>query len=635
MSISQAQIDEPTRRQPLRLWPGVVIVALQWLAWFGVPILVPEAALYGVVGGLLAGLVVVAWWAFFSRAPRSERWGALVLVILAMVATRPLLDESVAKGNMGYQFVLYAIPVLSLAFVIAAVATRRLADAPRRAAMIATILLACGGFTLVRSKGLTGDGFPEFAWRWAETPEERLLARAGDEPRAIPPAPAAPPSAGDPAQTEAGREPATPEKSPAARAMHDLAAPEETVADAAGADLETLESTPAAAPSDAEWPGFRGPHRDGVIPGVRIDTDWSASPPVELWRRPIGPGVSSFAVRGDRLYTQEQRGDDEIVACHDVITGQPVWSHRDATRFWDPHVGAGPRATPALDGGRVYTLGATGILNALDGADGTVVWSRDVASDTDTKTPLWGFASSPLVVDDLVIVHGGRLVAYDLATGKPRWFGAAEIGSYSSPHLLTLEGIAQIVLLGHAGATSFAPADGTLLWQHPWPGVGIVQPALIADGDLLISMVDSAAVPIGTRRLTVGRGSGGWSVEERWTSAGLKPTFSPLVVHADHAFGFDGSLLACVDLEDGKRKWKGGRYGSGQLVLLPDQDLLLVVSERGELALVPAMPEQFTELARFQAIEGKTWNQPVLVGDRLLVRNGREMAAFRLSLAGG
>ena len=385
---------------------------------------------------------------------------------------------------------------------------------------------------------------------------------------------------------------------------------------------------------DADWAGFRGPARDGIVRGVQIDTDWSQKPPLALWRRPIGPGWSSFAVHGNLLYTQEQRGDDEIVACYNLTTGEPVWRHRDAARFWESNAGAGPRATPTLSGGRVYTFGATGILNALDARSGSVIWSRNAASDTKRKVPGWGFASSPLVVGHVVIVAAaGTLAAYDVVTGDPRWFGPTGGFGYSSPHLSTIDGVAQVLLLNGEGAISVGPSDGTLLWKHAWRCDSIVQPAVTADGDVLIGSGSGISTEVGMRRIAVVREPGGWIVKERWTSTGLKPYYNDFVVHEGHAFGFDGSILACIDLEDGKRKWKGGRYGHGQLVLLPDQDLLVVLSEEGELALVKAAPDQFTELARFPAIEGKTWNHPVLVGDVLLVRNGEEMAAFRLSLA--
>jgi len=271
-------------------------------------------------------------------------------------------------------------------------------------------------------------------------------------------------------------------------------------------------------------------------------------------------------------------------------------------------------------------------MNALDAATGAVVWSRNVAADADVKVPYFGFVSSPLVAADTVIVAAaGRLAAYDIATGNPRWFGPVGGESYSSPHLVTIEGVAQVLLLNDRGATSVAPADGTVLWEHSWEGGAIVQPALTAEGDVLINALGMSGGG-GMRRLAVARGSGGWTVEERWTSRGLKPHYNDFVVHKNHAYGFDNSILACIGLQDGTRKWKGGRYGNGQLVILPDQDLLLVLSEEGELALVGATPDQFTELARFPVIEGKTWNHPVLVGDVLLVRNGQEMAAFRLSL---
>jgi outer membrane protein assembly factor BamB len=341
-------------------------------------------------------------------------------------------------------------------------------------------------------------------------------------------------------------------------------------------------------------------------------------------------------VQGDRLYTQEQRGEEEIVACYKLTTGEPLWRHKDAVRFWDSEGGAGPRGTPALSNGRVYAFGATGILNALDAASGRLAWSRNAAADAGVETPGWGFASSPLVVGELVVVAAsGRLVAYDVATGERRWLGPTGGGGYSSPHLATIGGAPQILLLRGARTTSVAPADGTLLWEHrAQPGVSIVQPALTEEGDVLVAGGDSMGGN-GLRRLAVAHGPAGWTVEERWLSTGLKPYFNDFVVHEGHAYGFDGSLLSCIDLADGARKWKGGRYGHGQLVLLPEQDLLLVLSEAGELALVKASPDEFTEIARVPAIEGKTWNHPALVGDILLVRNGQEMTAFRLALAGG
>ncbi len=596
------------------------------LARFVLPIAVPEATTAGVLGGVLGGLAVVVWWAFFSRAPRAERLGAVVLVIVALAATRGILHESIRTGMMGVMFFLYAIPALGPAFAGWAVACRSLADGPRRAAMAATILLACGVWTLLRTDGITGAGGSELAWRWAPTAEERLLAQAGEEPAALELPPAVPETRTEPAAESSDEIAAV----PASAAAH---TPEgQLLAKTGGKPAELPLSLPEA-DTGAGWPGFRGPDRNGSIRGVRIETDWSASPPVELWRRPVGPGWSSFAVHGDLLYTQEQRGEDEIVACYNVTTGEPVWRHRDAARFWESNAGPGPRGTPALSNGRVYTLGASGILNALDARNSTVVWSRNAASDTGAKVPTWGFASSPLVAGDLVIVAAsGQLAAYDLATGEPRWFGHAKGTSYSSPHLLTIDGVAQILLLSGAGAASVALADGTPLWEHPWPGFSSLQPALTSDGGVLLS-TSGGAGGIGTRRVAIAHRTGGWAAEERWTSAGLKPYFNDFVVHDGHAFGFDGRILACIDLEDGQRKWKGGRYGNGQLILLPDQDLLLVLSDEGELALVKATPAEFTELSRFPAIEGKTWNHPALAGNVLLVRNGQEMAAFRLSLA--
>jgi outer membrane protein assembly factor BamB len=628
--MSASQTDEPARSEepipsderhpgkPLRVWPGVIVAFVILAARYVIPAIVPDAFLFGLIAGIAGAALIGLWWLVFSRARWYERLGAIILAVVALIATYRVVDRSIATAGMGMLLPIYAIPVLGLALVAGAFVGRHLSDGPRRASIVVAILLACGSFTLIRTDGITGGAGSQLAFRWAATPEERLLAQADDEPE--PPATAA----------ATAEDSGTPLSSPASGPL--TAQPSDSPATSAAGGPTALAVSKPAALLPAEWPGFRGTGRDGIVRGVRIETNWDQSPPVKLWQRPIGPGWSSFAVRGDLCYTQEQRGNDEIVDCYKVSTGEPVWRHRDPVRFWESNGGAGPRATPTIAGARIYTFGATGILNALDAASGSVVWSRNVASDSDTKVPMWGFSSSPLVEGDVVIVAAaGKLVGYDIA-GKLRWLGPGHGGGYSSPHRAVIDGVTQILLLSAAGATSVAPSTGAVLWEHAWDGMTIVQPALISPGEVLISTAGGAG-GLGTRRLAVTHGSGGWNVQERWTSNGLKPYFNDLVVHKGHAFGFDGSILSCIDLEDGQRKWKGGRYGNGQLMLLADQDLLLVISEEGELALVGATPDGFKELARFKAIEGKTWNHPVLVGDELLLRNGEEMAAFKLAIA--
>jgi outer membrane protein assembly factor BamB len=562
---------EARERKPLRLLPGIVIVTLQWLIRFGLPAVMPGdmSVMIAVFAGVLGGLAVAVWWAFFSRARMIERWGAIVLIIVSLLAASRFLDPSIATANMGMMFTFFSIPVMSLAFVIWAAATRNLSDKLRRVTMVITILAASGGWILLRTEGMSSRLHFDFAWRWAKTYEEQFLRQAGSEKMSMP-------------------------------------------------DAEA---------TGLAWPGFRGSERDGIVHGSRIGTDWKKSPPVELWRRPVGPGCSSFSVNGDLLYTQEQRGDKEAVTCYNLTTGKPVWVHSDSARFWDSHAGAGPRATPTLSNGKVYTLGATGLLTVLNANDGSLVWSRNCASDTKTKDSGWGFTGSPLVTGDLVIAAAtGKLAAYDLSTGEPRWVGPDGGQGYSSPQLLTVDGVPQIVLMSDSGAVSLAPADGSVLWKYNWKLDGrILQPAQTAAGDILVS----GGMQNGIRRISVAKEAGSWKIKDQWTSTGIKGYFNDIIIHKENIYGFDGLSLTCISAADGTRSWRGGRYG-GQLILLADQDLLLVLTEKGEVALINADPGKYNELARFPAITGKTWNHPVLVGNILVVRNAREMAAFRL-----
>jgi len=567
---------------------------LMWLARFGL-----KAAIAGFPGFSLAmmwamglGVAVLLWWLLLSRAPWLDRLGGIALMIAGLACAWFFKHESMGPLWLAA----YAFPTACSALVVGAAAASGIAGLRRRLTMAAIVLVACAGWMLLRTDGISGDHVAEFGWRWAKSPEELLLTASAPEPVA----------------------------SKAAEPV----APKTVEIPAAIAESHPLLS----------WPGFRGKDRDGVVRGVRIDANSSAKPPVQVWRKPVGPGWSSFAVAGDLIYTQEQRGEFEVVSCYRLSDGVPVWVHRDAARFFESNAGAGPRATPSIANGRVYSFGATGILNALDERTGALVWSHLVTDDTEamasqtggtSKVPDWGFASSPLVFGDMVIVAAaGQLAAYDAATGKLRWLGAAGGAGYSSPHLADVGGSAQVLLASSRAVTAVSPGDGKPLWSHSWKGFPMVQPAVMADGEILLAAGGDA----GVQRIGVTQAGGAWAVTERWSSNGLKPYFNDFVVHEGHAYGFDGRILSCIDLKDGTRRWKGGRYGNGQMILLAEQSLLLVLSEEGELALVRAVPDQFTEVARFKAIEGKTWNHPVLVGDLLLVRNAEEMAAFRLSV---
>ncbi len=613
-----------------RLWPGVALAGFVLLARFGPSIAMPggqilgmEAGIAGLLGSVVGSLGILVWWLFFSRARWAERLGALAVMGVAVLATKSVAHPSITGAGQGFLIYLMGIQLMTLALVLWAVASRRLSPRAQRGSMAAALLIACGLFAIIRTDGVSSNVLgADYHWRWTPTAEELLLARAAAEPPPIAPAsPAAdtattaPPAVAPPAPSTA-----VAEATPAVTALE------------TGRAMSDGGESRAPDASRVEWPGFRGPARDSVIHGVLINTDWAAAPPSPIWRRAVGPGWSSFAVGGDLIYTQEQRGDEEMVTAYRLSNGEPVWRHSNRVRFYESNGGAGPRATPTLAGGRVFAHGATGIVDAFDAGTGKRLWSHDASADTEVSVPGWGFSSSPLVVDGSVIVaSSGALVAYDAATGERRWLMRSRGGSYSSPHLLTLDGVAQVILMGGRGTTAVAAADGSVLWENAWAGSPMVQPALLPGGDLLITSADAMG-GLGVRRLGLAHGASGWSVAERWTSRGLKPYFNDYVVHKGHVYGFDGNILSSVNLETGERAWKGGRYGNGQLLLLADQDLLLVTSEEGELALVSAKPDKFTEIARIPALNAKTWNHPVLVGDVLLVRNGEEMAAFRLPL---
>lgn len=323
----------------------------------------------------------------------------------------------------------------------------------------------------------------------------------------------------------------------------------------------------------------------------------------------------------------------ETVVCYRAGDGREIWTREIESRFDDPLGGPGPRATPTLTGEGVFALGAEGWLMRLAAGTGEVIWKQDIRESAGRKPPMWGFSSSPLVTDALVIVHAGGgedkgLLAFAVESGELRWSVASGDHSYSSPQRATVAGEDCLLMLSNRGLDLLDPATGAAKLEYPWP-VGdyrAIQPQVIGGDTILL-----ATTSLGTREVRISKGADGkLAAEEGWTSKRLKPDFNDFVVFENHAYGFDGSIFTCLDLETGERAWKGGRYGKGQVLLLENSGLLLVAGEQGQVVLVKASPEAHIEVAEFQALEGKTWNHPVIVGDRLYLRNSQEAACYRL-----
>ncbi|MEM8668366.1 MAG: PQQ-binding-like beta-propeller repeat protein [Planctomycetota bacterium] len=567
---------QPSYKVPL----VVVVVQLCWMVGF--PLLNPGSTIqypffvYGAVP--IAGTLTLLGW-FLSRTPRTRSYQVAVLSIFGslVLSQAILLDPSV---NLVRVFVFQ--PIISSVLVVTMFAVRHQTSKVRLGTVVGVLTVVVAFSCTLRMQGMTGGLIPQFVWRWRPTtePPPRLDRRGHDNAREV--------------------------------------------------------SLPAG-PDDDDWPAFRGPNRDSVVRRPRLILDWGEFPPKELWRTPIGSGWSSFCVVGDCAFTQEQHGSDELISCRRVTTGEVLWSHAVAGRFEDSSSGPGPRSTPGYADGRLYALTATGILIGLDAFTGSSLWQTDLKQLFGLDVPPWGFASSPLVVQDDVIVftgagEGKSVAAFDRVSGALRWNSGNGGHSYSSAHWVSMQGQPQILVASNQGIDSLDPASGTRLWQHEWD-IGfsprIVQPCVLPGDALLLA----TAYGKGTRRLQVEQKDGRWTTEAIWTSRKLRPYFNDLVYHDGFVYGFNGSILTCLDASSGEPSWRKRGFGNGQVLLLQPQSVLLVLSEQGAVSLIEASENDGKVLAQFQALNGKTWNHPVISGSHLLVRNGFEAACYKLMLA--
>ena len=395
--------------------------------------------------------------------------------------------------------------------------------------------------------------------------------------------------------------------------------------------------------TERDHPGFLGQHRNGTVTGVPLEPNWALHPPRELWRHPIGTGWAGFAVVADAAITMEQRGNQEAIVCYNLRSGMELWSHEEPVRFADEH-GDGPRTTPTITDGKVYGFGATGVLTCLDGLSGKVIWRRDTLEDPETFNLLWGMSGSPLLVDGQAIVTPGggpgrAVMSFSSQDGSLVWSNGNDAAAYASPALVELAGTRQLLSFNGVGLRGY-DERGHELWIHPWvtqgeqQRVNVAQPIVVFpagfDTKLAGYVVVSSGYDVGAALLKVEQSGGNWSVSEVWKSRDLKAKMSNFVVRDQFIYGLDNGIMTCLSLQDGKKRWKGGRYGHGQMLLV--DDVVLVQAESGEVVLVEATPDKHRELAKLEALHDKTWNHAALVGNILVLRNDREAAAFELPL---
>lgn len=402
-----------------------------------------------------------------------------------------------------------------------------------------------------------------------------------------------------------------------------------------------------------DFPQFLGPNRRTFTNSVTLDRNWTAKPPSLVWRQPVGAGWSAFSVVNGYAVTLEQKGDDETVVCYRVATGKPIWTYSIKARYENPkwrESGIGPRSTPTIENGKVYSLSATGRLLCLNGVDGKLLWGKDLPKEfgmtpeQDLEAIPFGHANSPLVEGDLVVVpiggpKNGRLVslaAFNKRTGEKVWESGTRHLSQSSPSSAMLAGVNQILIVNENTISGHDAATGQVLWEQAWSG--------ITRGPTNVSQ----AMPAPPNRFFVSRGYGDgaalyeivpaaadglFSTKEIWKSNRVMRTrFTNVAIKDGYVYGLSDGILECIDLETGERVWKQGRYGHGQILLVGES--LLVMTESGEIVLVDASPGGSGQVfGRFQALEGICWNNIALYGPFLLVRNASEAACYRLPLS--
>lgn len=374
------------------------------------------------------------------------------------------------------------------------------------------------------------------------------------------------------------------------------------------------------------WPRYRGSAGDGRSIEKGLASDWPEAGLPQRWSAELGAGYSGISVVDGQLFTMFAIGNDAFATALDAASGKQIWRTRIDKTFKN-NFGDGPRATPTVDDGLVYSVSSGGKLHALKAADGSVVWSKDYVRDYDSQRPEWGFANSPVVEGDLLVtdVGGGDgklIVAFDKKSGEERWRVGNGRSGYSAPIAIEVGDVRQLVFFTAKKVVAVSPA-GKLLWEQSWEtsyDVNATTPIFIAPDRLFISTgydVGASMYRIAAEGLT-----------ELWKNREMRNKFQSSVYHDGHIYGFDEKALKCIDAETGASLWSTRGVGHGSLIFADGK--LIALGDQGTLLMAEASPAEYREMGRAQIFEGKSWTVPTLASGRLYLRDEKQIVAFDL-----
>ncbi len=380
-----------------------------------------------------------------------------------------------------------------------------------------------------------------------------------------------------------------------------------------------------------DWPQWRGPQQDGISRETGLLPQWPEKGPLELWRVPLGNGFSAVSVVGNGAFAVFGSNEGEFAAAFNAADGKTVWKTRLSDLLKNASYGDGPRATPAVDAGRVYALSGQGALRCLDAGDGHRIWGCDLLEEFGGKPPEYGFSASPVVMGNMLVVvagagNGKTLAAFDKASGKVLWTALDDRIGYSTPRQVTIDGVSQIIVLTGEAVVSVSPKDGKEFWRQAWKtelDANVASP-VISGNRLFISTGYST----GCALFELSAKDGKPAAKELWANKKMKNYFSTSVLVDGYLYGFDNNKLTCLDFHTGKTRWQTGGFNRGSLIVADGK--LIIFGDQGLLALAEISPDSYKEISKFQFCDERTWTVPTLSGGRLFLRNEKELACLKV-----